>query len=73
MRIGIDKAANSAVLGRNFRFDAAPGEAVTCQRNGALHRDTHTVQFFVVFRAAVVDIDYRRGDVAIDRVGVVCG
>ena len=73
MRIGIDEAADRAVLGRDLGLDAAPGIAVARDDDRALDRDAHALELLVVVRDAVVDVDQRRGDVAVDRVGVVGG
>ena len=71
--IGIDEASDRAMLGRNLGLDAAPGISIARDGNGSLDRDPHARQFFVVIRSAVVDINQRRGDVAVGRVGVVGG
>ena len=70
-RIGIDQAADRAVLGGDLGLDAAPGDAVARDHDGALNGDAQAVQFLVVSGNAVVDVDERRGDVTVDRVGVV--
>ena len=71
--IGIDEASDGAVLGRDFGLDAAPGIAVARDHDGAFDRNAQAFELLVVIRDAVVDVDQRRGDVAVDRVGVVGG
>ena len=73
VRVGIDEAADGAVLGRHLGLDAAPRTAVARDHDGALDGDAQAVELLVVVGHAVVDVDQRRGDVAIDRVGVVGG
>ena len=72
MRIGIDQAADRAMLGGHFRLDAAPGMEVARDDDFALYGNAHALEFFVIFRNAIVDVDQRRGDIAVDRIGVVC-
>ena len=71
MRVGIDQASDGAVLGRHFGLDAAPRIAVARDHDGALHGDAQAVERFVVFGDAEVHVNQRRGDVAIDGVGVI--
>ena len=59
------------MLGRDLRLDAAPRAAVARDDDRALHRDAVARELVVVGGDAVVDVDERRGDVAVDRVGVV--
>ena len=71
--VGVDDAADGAVLGSDLGLDAAPGLAVAGDDDGSFDGDTHGVEFLVVRGRAVVDVDERCGDVAIARVGVVGG
>src|ERR1700751_327002 len=71
--IGINDAADGAMLGANQRLDAAPGVPVARNHDGALHGDTATLQLLVVVWNAVVHVDERADYVAIDGVGVVRG
>src|SRR5229473_2531897 len=73
VRIGEYEAADGAVFGGNLGLDAAPGVEVAGDDDLALHGNAHALELLVVFRDAVVDIDERSGDVAVDRVGVVSG
>ena len=61
------------MLGRDLGLDAAPRPAITRDYDGTLHGHSQAVEPLVVFGHAVVDIDQRRRDIAIDRVGVVGG
>ncbi len=72
-RIGVDEAADRAMLGRNFGLDAAPGISIARDGNRSLDRDAHARQLLVVIRSAVVDVHQRRGNIAVTRVGVVGG
>ncbi len=72
-RIRIDQTADRAVLGGEFRLDAAPRLSVPGDDDGAADRDAEAIEELVVFSPAVVDVDQRRRDVAVDRVGVVAG
>ena len=72
-RVGVNDAADGAVLGGYFGFDAAPRAAVACDDDLALHVDAHLGQTLVVGRDAVVDVDQLARDVAVDGVGVVDG
>ncbi len=72
-RVGVDDAADRAVLGGDLGLDAAPRAAVAGDDDGSLDRDAHALQLFVVFAHAVVHIDERAGDVAVFGVGVVGG
>ena len=70
-RIGIDDAAHRAVLGRHLRLYAAPGISITGDHNRTLYGNAQPLQALVVIRQAVIHIDQRRGNVAINRIGVV--
>src|SRR6476469_2911988 len=59
------------MLGSNLRLDAAPRVSITRDNNGALDRNTQTLQLLVVIGNAVVDINQRRSDVTITGIGVV--
>ena len=72
-RVGIDDASDGAVLAGNFRLDAAPAFSVAGDDDGAFDGNSEAIELFVVFAAAVVHIDQRRGHVAINRIGVVGG
>ena len=72
-RIGVDDAADGAVLRRDLRLRAAERPAVARNDDGALDRDAGSLEFLVVLGTAVVHVDQRTGDVAVDRVGVVGG
>src|SRR5262249_60214000 len=72
-RIGIDDASNGPVLRSDFGLDTAPGIAIARNHDGSLHRDAKAVEFFVVFGNSVVHIDERRGDIAVNGIGVVSG
>ncbi len=58
---------SAATLGLMPRQDCA----VARDDDGALDGNAQAVELFVIFRDAVVDVDQRRGDVAIDGVGVI--
>ncbi len=73
MRVGIDEATDSAVLGGNLGLDAAPGMVVAGNDNFSLYGNTHALKLLVVFGDSVVDVDEGSGDVAVDGVGVVGG
>ena len=73
MRIGIDQAADRAVLGGDFRFDAAPRSAVSHNHDRAFYGNSEAIQFVVVFGHAVIGENKRRGYVAVNRIGVVGG
>jgi hypothetical protein len=69
--IGIDEAADRAVLGGDLRLDSSPRGAVPGDDDLPFHVDAELLEPLVVGRNAVVDVDERRGHVAVDRVGVV--
>ena len=70
-RIGVDDAANRAVLGGDFRFDSAPRAAIARDGDFPFHVDAAAFELIVVCGHAVVDVDEIAGDIAIDRVRVV--
>ncbi len=70
-RIGIDQAANRAMLRRNFRFDPTPPAAIACDDDRTLHRHTHAMEFLVILPHAVIDIDQRSCHISIRRICVV--
>ena len=49
-RVGIDEAADGAVLGRDLGLDAAPGAAVARDHDRSLHRNAQPVERFVISR-----------------------
>ncbi|CAM5604922.1 hypothetical protein RLIN73S_06790 [Rhodanobacter lindaniclasticus] len=71
VRVGIDQAADRAVLLRQLRLQPAPAAAVAGDHDLAAHVDAATRQFLVVVRHAVVGVDQRRGDIAVATVDVV--
>jgi hypothetical protein len=73
VRVGINNAAHRAVFGGHFGLDSAPRSAVARDHDGALHRDAVARQFFVVRGHSVVDVDQRRGHVAVNRVALYVG
>ena len=73
VRIGINQAAHRAVLGRDFRLDAAPGMKIAGDHDLALHGNTHALQLFVIFRNAVVHVNQRRGNISVLRISVIGG
>ncbi len=73
MRVGVNQAANGAVLGGNLGLDAAPGVVVARDDNLSLDGDAHALELLVVLGDSVVDVDKRSGDVAVDRVSVIGG
>src|SRR5207248_10771019 len=72
-RVGVEEAADCAVLCGDLRLDAAPGAAVARDDDTALHVYAAPFEFVVVARDAVVDVDELPRHVAVNRVGVVCG
>src|SRR5258708_3184367 len=69
--IGIDDAADGAVFRGNLGLDAAPGVSVAGDGDRAFDGNTEAFEALVIFGDAVIDVDERRDDVAILRVGVV--
>ena len=69
-RVGVDQAADGAVLVRELRLDAAPAVAVARDDDLALHADAHLRELLVVLGHAVIRVDERRGDVAVGGIGV---
>ncbi len=61
------------MLGRHLGLDAAPGISVTRDHDCTLDRNAHALEFLVVVRDAVVDVNQRGSDVAVRRVGIVGG
>ena len=72
-RVGIDQATDRAVLSGHFGLDAAPRLPIAGDHDCAFHRNAQPLQFFIVVRNAVIDVDQRRGDISIRRVRVVRG
>ena len=59
------------MLESHFGFNAAPGRAITGNDDGPFDGNAHPLKFFVIVGNAVVDVNERRRDVAINRVRVV--
>ena len=72
-RIGVDEAADRAVLRRDLGLDAAPRAAVLRDHDRALHGDAAPLELLVVGGYTVVDEHQRTGDVAVNGIGVVRG
>ena len=71
--IGVNDAADRAVLGSQLRLDAAPDFAVARNDDRALYRDAIAGQLLVILDHTIVHINQRRGHIAIRRVGVIRG
>ena len=63
--IGVDDAADGAMLCGDLGLDAAPGSAVACDDHRAFDGDAEAVELFIIFAGAVVDVDERAGDIAV--------
>src|SRR5207245_10479510 len=72
MRVGENEAAYGAMLGGDFRLDAPPGAEVARDDDGAFDGDAYALELFVVVGNAEVDVNERRGDVAVN-CGAVAG
>ena len=70
-RVGVNQTSDRAVLRRNLGLDAAPGSAVARDDDRAFHAYAVPGEHLVVRGDAVIHIDDRRGDIAVDRVDVV--
>jgi hypothetical protein len=70
-RIGVDQAADGAMLGGDLRLDAAPRLPVTRDDDGAFDSDAVTLESLVVGGCAIVHVDERSRHVAVGGVGVV--
>ena len=70
-RVGVEDAADGAVLGGDLRLDAAPGAAVAGDHDLAADVDSAAGELVVVVGHAVVDVDQLAGHVTVHRVGVV--
>src|SRR6185295_6970245 len=70
-RVGVDDAADCAVLGGDLGLDASPRAVVAGDDDLPLHADTAPLQLFVVLRDAVIDVDELARDVSVDGVGVI--
>ena len=70
-RVGINQTADRAVFSRNLRLDASPGVAIAGDDDLPFDVDAAFSQRVVVGRKSIVDVDQRRGDVAVDGVSVV--
>src|SRR6202007_521986 len=64
-RVRIDQAAGRAMLLRQFGLEAAPAAAVARDDDLALHADPAPRERIVIVGHAVIDVDHRRGDVAV--------
>ena len=71
VRVGIDQAADRAMLLRQFRLEPAPAAAVAGDHDLAAHVDAAAGQLLVVVRHAVVGVDQWCGDIAVAAVDVV--
>src|SRR5215472_6327622 len=71
VRIGIDEAAESTVLGGDFGLDAAPGVPVASDGDGSFYGNAEALEAFVVFRDSIVHVNQRRGDIAVFRKSIV--
>lgn len=69
-RVGVDDAADGAVLGRDLGLDAAPRLPVTRDHDPAADADAEAVEDAVVVGDAVVHVHQLAGDVAVGGVGV---
>src|SRR6185436_4628948 len=72
-RVGVDDAADGAVLGGELGLDAAPGATIAGEDDLAADVDAAPGQLVVVGGDALIDEDQLAGDVAVDRIGVVGG
>ncbi len=72
-RVGVDDAADCAVVLRQLRLQAAPALAVAGDDDLALDVDPHPLERLVVVGHAVVDVDQGRGDVAVALISDVGG
>ena len=70
-RIGIDQAADGAVLVGDLRLDAAPAGAVAREHDLALHADAELFQPLEIRGHAVIHVHDLTGDITVTRVGVV--
>ena len=69
--IGINNQTDGAIFFGNLGLHAAKRIAVTRNRDLALHIDAGFLQFFVVIRQAVVNVNQRRGDIRAGAIAVV--
>jgi hypothetical protein len=63
--IGVDDAADGAMLGGNLWLDAAPRAAITRDHDSSLHRHAEAIELFVVFADTIVHVHQRSGHIAI--------
>ena len=70
-RIGINQAADRAVLSGDLGLDAAPRSAVSHNHDRAFYGNSEAIQFVVVFGHAVIGENKRCGYIAVNRIGVV--
>ena len=71
--IGIDDAADRAVLGGEFRLDAPPAPVISRKDDLALDIHAEFFKHFVIGRHAVVDIDDLARHVSVGGIGVISG
>src|SRR5262249_28235382 len=69
--IGIDDAADGAVLSRDFRLDSAEGTSITDDYDLAADVDALSRELFVVLLKSVIRIDELGHHIAIRRIRVV--
>src|SRR5207302_9883834 len=69
-RIGVDQAANGAMLRGDLRLDPAPRAAVLGDDNCAFHGDAVSLELLVVRGHAIVHEDKWTRDVSVDRVRI---
>src|SRR5208283_5655908 len=67
MWIGINQAADRAVLRRNLGLNAAPGMSVARNHDRTLHGYAELFQLLVILRDSVVHVNQRRGNISIPR------
>ena len=67
--IGINEAADRAMLLGELRLEAAPAAAVARENDLALDADPALFERVIVVGHAVIDVDHRRGDIAVTLVG----
>src|SRR5208282_1620844 len=71
MRVGKNQAADGAMFGGDFWFNAAPGTVVARDDDGALHGDAHAFELLVISGNAEIYVDEPGRHVPVYRVGVV--
>ncbi len=63
--IGINQAADGAMILGQLRLEAAPAFAIAGDHDLAFDRDAELLKPLVIIHAAIIHIDQRRGDIAI--------